>query len=72
MRNLFNTIEKAITTFVAVGVLSMVFRLFFHIALTHDFVWYMWLYVGLAGAMILFVSAVILTFIFQAWKQDRV
>jgi hypothetical protein len=72
MRNLVNTIEKVITSIVAIGVLSMVLRLFIHIAMSHEFVWYQWLYVGFAGAMMLFVSAVIFTLILQAWKEDRV
>ncbi len=72
MRNLFNTIEKLITSIVAIGVLSMVLRLFIHVVLSHEFIWYEWLYVGLASAILIFISVVIFTLILQAWKEDKV
>lgn len=72
MENLVNTIEKVIASIVAIGVLSMVLRLLIHIVMSHEFVWYEWLYVGFAGAMMLFVGIVIFSLIIQAWKEDRV
>jgi len=72
MRNLFNTIEKSITSLIAIGVLSMVLRLFIHIAMSHEFVWYQWLYIGFVALFLTFVSCLIFALIFQAWKQDRV
>lgn len=72
MRNLFNTIEKSITTLTAIAVVSMVLRLFIHIAMSHEFVWYMWLYVGASALFLTFVSCLIFSLIFQAWKEDKV
>jgi len=72
MKNLGNTIEKTITSIVAIGVLSMVMRLFIHIAMSHTFVWYQWLYIAAAGALMVFVSIVIFSLIIQAWREDRV
>ena len=72
MRNLVNTIEKSVTTIVAIGVLSMVLRLFIHIISQHSFVWYQWLYVGFVAMFLLFISGVIFSLIYQGWKADRV
>ena len=72
MRNLFNTIEKSITLLIAIGVLSMALRLFIHIAVSHEFVWYQWIYIGFVALFLTFVSCIIFTLIFQSWKEDRV